>query len=446
MGLRELSKRMSELKFADIPDVTVEKTRVAILNYLSGSLPGADSDLAFAEKSIWEDQNCSGDCVIIGHEKKTSPLAAAAVNAAMGQVFLQEDCHEHTISHPGVIVIPVALALAQARNASGAELIEAVVAGYEVQGKVGKGLIMDGFPRNGLRPASILAPFGAAAAAAKMLSLDGEKFMNAISIAANAAGGVMEFSTAGTPEISIQNSNGAKNGMMAAMLAAKGIVGAESVLDGRFGIGLAFNNREADWSALDDDSVWEIDETFIKIYPGCGHVLPTAQAITDIISKNSFTADDVEKIVIGVSQNGGTFPGVDNSGPFLGTISAMMSHQFMVASAIVKGEVSINGVKDYANSAINALASRAEVTIDDEIERRKLIGARVTVYLKDNSVYTSFQDDTVPQTEKGVKERTYIFAKPFYTEKRVDDILALIDKLPRLTDVSELMDLMQPNV
>jgi 2-methylcitrate dehydratase PrpD len=443
MGLYEFSKRIAELKYADIPAATVEKTRVAILNFLSGSLPGADSDLAYAEAAIWKEQNCSGNSVVIAHEGTTSALAAAAINAAMGQVFLQEDCHEHTISHPGVIVIPVALALGQSHHVSGEKLIEAVVCGYEVQGRIGKGLIRDGFPKNGLRPASILAPFGAAAAASKILGLDGEQTMNAISIAANAAGGMMEFSVTGTPEISIQNSNGAKNGMMAVLLASQGIKGAPTALDGRFGLGLALNNVACDWSALDESDTFEIDDTFVKIYPGCGHVLPTAQGIIDIVSSNQFDASDVKKVVVGASVNGGTFPGVDNPGPFHGTISAMMSHQYMVASAIIKGEVSIATIKQYDDEAINAFAPKVEITVDDEIETKNIIGARVTVYLKDGRKFVSFQDDTIPQTLYGIEERTRIFAKPFFDDARVDEILAKSKLIPQLSDINELMVLLK---
>jgi 2-methylcitrate dehydratase PrpD len=435
---------MVALKYQDLPPETIEKARVAILNYLSGSLPGADSDLAFAEESIWKAQNCSGNAVVIGHRGSTSPLAAAAINGVMGQVFLQEDCHEHTISHQGVIVIPTALALGQERHVSGEQLIEAVVCGYEVQGRIGKGLIRDGFPKNGLRPASILAPFGAAAAAAKILGLNAEQFQNAITIAANAAGGVMEFSITGTPEICIQNSNGVKNGIIAALLAEQGIQGAPTALEGRFGIGLAFNNVVCDWRALDETDLFEIDDTFIKIYPGCGHVLPTAQGIIDIVKNNQIDPDDVEKVIVGVSVNGATFPGVDNPGPFKGTISAMMSHQFMVSSALTKGEVSIATIRQFADGAINALAPKVQVTVDEEIEGRKIVGARVTVYLKDGRTFTSFQDDTIPQTEAGVIARTYIFGEPFFTEARIDQILAKVKTLPQLADINELMALFVP--
>jgi len=445
MGLKALSSRLANLRFDDLPSATVYKTKLAILNFLSGSLPGADSGIAAAERTVWEAQGCTGNSVIIAHSGATSPLAAASVNAAMAQVFLQEDCHEHTISHPGVIVCPVALALGQQSHATGKELITAVVCGYEAQGRIGKGLIRDGFPRNGLRPASILAPFGAAAAAAKIMNLGSDAIANALSIAANSAGGVMEFSITGTPEICIQNAGGAKSGMMAALLAKAGVKAAPTALDGRFGVGLAFNNAACDWSALDGgaNKGYEIDETFIKIYPGCGHVLPTAQGIMDIISRRSIYPDDVEKVIVGVSKNGGTFPGVDNKGPFGGTISAMMSHQFMVAAAIVKGSIDIEAIKAYGDASIAKLAERVDVRIDEEIEAKKLIGARVRVFLKDNTVLESYQNDTVPQTEQGVIDRTRKFAKPYFDDARIEEILAKAKDLENLPDVNELMTLFE---
>jgi 2-methylcitrate dehydratase PrpD len=96
--------------------------------------------------------------------------------------------------------------------------------------------------------------------------------MNAQSIAANTASGVMEFVNTGTPDICIQNCFAAKNGMTAALMASNGIAAASSILEGRFGMGFAFLNEACDWSKLAEDKDYIIDDTFIKVYPGCGHV------------------------------------------------------------------------------------------------------------------------------------------------------------------------------
>lgn len=445
--LLKLANRLESISFDKLPAATTHKTKTAILNYIGGSLPGADAEITMAEKALWAGQGCTGCCTVIGHRGKTAPLAAAAINATMGQVFLQEDCHERTISHPGVIVIPVVLALGQALHASGRQVIEAVVAGYEGQGRIGKGLIRPGFPENGLRPASYVGPFGSASAAAKLLGLSAEKIRDAISVAGNTCAGVMEFSVSGTEDICIQNCYSAKNGLMSALEAKNGLRGAPSILEGRFGLGMALNDTACDWSAMGEADAYEIDDTFIKIYPGCGHVLPTAQAAMDLVTRYGVTAKDVKRAIVGTKAGGKSFPGCDNPGPFAGTISAMMSHQFMVAAALCTGNVDIAAVKRFADPAINEMAARVEVVVDDEVNSfgHEKSGGRLTLELHDGRTLSSYQDDTIPQSDEGVTQRMVVNGRPYFSDARVAEILDKARRMEELADICELMDLLEPD-
>jgi 2-methylcitrate dehydratase PrpD len=445
--LQKLANRLEDISFEKLPAATVHKTKTAILNYIGGSLPGADAPITMAEKALWAGQGCEGSCTVIGHKGRMAPLAAAAVNATMGQVFLQEDCHERTISHPGVIVIPVALALSQARRLTGKQLIEGVVCGYEGQGRVGKGLIRPGFPDYGLRPAAVVGPFGSVSAASKLLGLDASGIRDALSVAGNLCAGVMECSIVGTEDMCIQNCYSAKNGMQAALEAQAGLHGAYSILDGKFGVGRALNRVECDWSALGETDAYEIDDTFIKVYPGCGHVLATAQAAVALVREYGVTDKDVKHVVVGTKAGGKSFPGCDNAGPFGGFISAMMSHQFMVSAALVTGDVTIAAVKDFANPAIYEMAKRVEVVVDDEVNSygHEKSGGRVTMELYDGRVISSYQEDTLPQTDEGVDKRMLVNGEAYYTPDRVEKIVDLCHNLEKLDDVSELVDLLEAN-
>ena len=127
--IKRLSKLLDEIRYEELSSETVEKTKEAVLNFFGGSLPGALKPLTLAEKRFWERQGCVGEAVILGHRGKTSAVAAAAVNGAMGEIYLSEDVHMPTSSHPGMIVIPVAMAAAQEAHADGRKVIEAIAAG-----------------------------------------------------------------------------------------------------------------------------------------------------------------------------------------------------------------------------------------------------------------------------------------------------------------------------
>jgi 2-methylcitrate dehydratase PrpD len=418
--LQNLGKRLEKISFETLPAATVEKTKTAILNYLGGSLPGADADLTASEKALWDGQNCSGDCVVLGHRGKTAPLAAAAINAAMGQVFLQEDCHEYSLSHPGVVVIPAVLAMGQVLGASGKQIIEAVVTGYEAQGRIGLGLITSKFPRNGLRPASFVAPFGSAAGVAKLLGLDRQGIVNALAIAANTSAGVMEFVNTGTPDICIQNCFAAKNGMTAAIMANNGIAAANTILEGRFGMAMAFLNEACDWSGIGEDRDYIMDDTFIKVYPGCGHVLSTAQAAVALTKKYKIDPKDIKSVRVGVRSGSKFFPGCDNDGPFNGTISAMMSQQFAVSSALTKGEVSIDLVKKFDDRDINAMAKKSPSRwTRTSTKWATSICVPRRGHTKRRHRPFRLSGDVVPQTKEGVIERMIHNGKEYFSDGRI---------------------------
>lgn len=426
---------------------TVKKTKLAILNYIAGSLPGADAKVTMAEMNMWASLGSSGGkCTILGKRGNYGVLEAAAVNGTMGQVIFQEDCHEKSISHPGVIVIPTALALGQHQDISGRCLMEAVVGGYEIQGRIGRGLILPGFPKNGLRPASVVGPFGSAAAAGLILGLSHEQIADALSIVANTVSGVMEFSISGTEDICIQNCYSVKNGLMAAFEAKAGIGGASTILDGRFGLACALNGGLAfDKSVLNNPDSYEIDDTFIKMYPCCGHVLPTAQAIAEIMASQRIQTHEVDSIRIGTREVGKLFPGCDNPGPFEGIVSAMMSHQFAAASAIVKGAFDVNAVQDCTNLEIYALARKSLVYIDEDVSALPAhrAGGKVEVILKDGTSITSFQNETIPLSSEGVLKRMRENGRRFYSSQQIESVIEKIMNLESVKNINEIMSLLE---
>ena len=446
--LLELGRLLGAIRYDELPGLTVDKAKDTILNFLATGLAAAGSPLVSAEKGVWELAGGCGDCVIIGHSGRVTPIAAASVNALMGQIYLLEDCHEHTLSHPGVVAIPVALALGQGANASGKNVVEAVVAGYEAIGRIGTVLIAPGFPSFGQRPASTLAPFGGAAAAALVLGLDGKGISNALAISANTASGVMEFVNSGADDICLQNCFAAKNSVMATMLAAKGIAGSMSILDGQFGLGKAMNRSDLDWSAIvaDTPGHYQIDESFIKRFPGCGHVLATAQAATALVAKKKIAPENIESVSLGVSQRAKDFPGVDNVGPFSGTISAMMSHQFMVASVFVHGEVSARTVDMYDHPGVADVAKRISVELDEEVDRAfpQKTGAKLKMRLKSGEELSEFVEDISPLKRDEVIARFRGSADQYFPGSRIDEIIDKTMNIELLGSVNELMVLLEP--
>src|SRR6202035_864533 len=97
--------------------------------------------------------------------------------------------------HPSAVLVPAILAQGEASGSSGAEMLTAYIAGYEVWAEL---LAREPTPlhRKGWHPTAVLGPVAAAAACAKLRGLDAAATATAMAIAASmAAGLVANFGT-----------------------------------------------------------------------------------------------------------------------------------------------------------------------------------------------------------------------------------------------------------
>ena len=126
----------------------------------------------------------------------TSPYFAAMANAAASHVAEQDDVHNGSVFHPATVVFPVALALAQARGASGKQLLTAAVAGYEVGIRVGEFLGRSHYKV--FHTTGTAGTLAAAAAAGNLLGLDAAQMQHAFGSAGTQSAGLWEFLRTGS--------------------------------------------------------------------------------------------------------------------------------------------------------------------------------------------------------------------------------------------------------
>src|SRR5690606_28216739 len=144
-------------------------------------------------------------------------------------------------------VIPAALAAAEARGASGQELLAGIVAGYEIMHRVA--LAMGVTPsRAGFHVSSLVAPLGAAMAAGKIMRLPPDQLLAAIGIASSAASGIKAFAAGegGGMAKRLHHGRGAEAGLSACRLAARGFQGPPGAIDGKWGLLELFGRDTAD--------------------------------------------------------------------------------------------------------------------------------------------------------------------------------------------------------
>src|SRR5690606_32954736 len=203
---------------------------------------------------------------IVGARVRCSAQDAAFANAVRGHGLVRDDMHVGSVSHLGTVVVPTLLALADTarRPIRGSDWLAALVAGYEVGGKIGR-VILDSDVARIHRPTGVTGPLAAAAAGARALGLDVATTTTALAIAANTASGYNEWAATGGSEMFFQVGFAARNAVAAVQLAAIGAFASTTAIDGAASLLAAFGkgaHAEAVPEPFTDG--FEIERVFFK--------------------------------------------------------------------------------------------------------------------------------------------------------------------------------------
>jgi hypothetical protein len=135
----QLAHFAANLQFEDIPEAVVRRAEDLFLDWFGSALAGKVGRPVQTIESLAYDMGPhEGRAEILISRRKTSPLFAAMVNAASSHYAEQDDVHNGSVFHPGAVIFPAVLAVAQDRGASGKDLITAAVAGYEAGIRIGE--------------------------------------------------------------------------------------------------------------------------------------------------------------------------------------------------------------------------------------------------------------------------------------------------------------------
>ena len=216
-----------------------------------------------------------------------------------------DDVTRESSLHPGVAVIPAALALAQERRSAPTAFLEAVVAGYETTMRVGNALGAASAYARGCHPTGVAGVFGAAVAAGRLSGLDAGGLVRALGIAGTMASGSLEYLADGAWTKRLNAGWAAHAGIVAAGLAAAGFTGPATALDGRFGVLHAYTDAPLpeELTARLGDPLMVLKVT-IKPYACCRYTHPLIDGVLALRAEHGITPEDVAAIRLGVLSAG----------------------------------------------------------------------------------------------------------------------------------------------
>jgi 2-methylcitrate dehydratase PrpD len=349
---RKLVDWAVRLKFSDIPQPTVEKTKRLFADWVFCAFAGAGYRTIDGLKAVADETGgaAQGPCSTFVGDKRP-PYWASYINAGAGHVVEQDDLHNASVVHPATVVFPAAWAAAQSRGASGADFIAASVIGYEVACRVGRLLGREHYRI--FHSTATAGTLGAAAATARILGLDAEKTLDALGSAGTQAAGLWQFLATAADSKQVHCAHAAGTGVQSAFLAKHGVTGAHDILLGPQGMFAGMSKGKPDASVLPFDGQYEVDATSFKFHSSCRHTHPSADALLDIITENGLAPEDIARVDCGVHQSA-----LDVLGPAEGAASV---HQSKFSMGFVLGAI--------ANGRSAQLADFTEARLEDQAVR-----------------------------------------------------------------------------
>lgn len=283
-----------------IPAVVRARTTEHILDYLGNALGGSTVPSSAALRAAFGHVP-PGGAMVIGGAGVALPECAALLNGAFAHALEMDDTHQPSSTHPGAVVIAAALAAAEQIDATGHELLSAIVAGYEVMTRLGMALGPAEQYARGFHPTPVCGVFGAATAAGLLHGATPAQLASAYGVAGSQASGLLEFLGDGSVVKRLHPGWAAHGGLIAARLALAGFSGPVTVFEGSHGLFRAFSGAarpepllEGDWSAP------QLLRTSIKAHACCRYNQAPLDALLQCLREGHVRADEVETVELGV--------------------------------------------------------------------------------------------------------------------------------------------------
>lgn len=414
--IHALAEFTSGLSADRLPAPVVERAKLCLLDYIGVGLQSDRYGTASTRRGTQEllavlrAEGASGDSIVLGRPERLTPSNAVLVNAYLGQSTSLDDTAVRSMAHVACAVVPTILAFAGPAKADGREMIAAIVAGYEAMIRVGRA-VMPGLAKRGFHVTALTAPFGAAAAAARLMQLDATKTASAFGIAGNLGSGVQEalFRSYAAGKYAVGRS--AQAGVLGALLAREGMAGAPAFLEGPEGFLRAMSDEVFPHLVTDTlGEEFEIADIGFKFHSGCRHWHAAVDAIEDIRGERPFAPADIEAIHV-ETYGEALRMNIDHpgSGDEARLCTPFAIAQSLLGEKIIAGDVFSD--EQLQRDDVRALMERVTHSLNPEFERRYPLDwpVAVAVTLRDGDVLRAARDR--PQGEPGNTPPASVIAK-----------------------------------
>lgn len=385
---RILAQFVAGLELGGVPASVRETAKIVLLDGIGCLVAGTAAPLARSVAKTFGAVSGGDQSTIFASGQKAGARDAALANAIALYGVGLNDIHKPSGTHPGGCVIPTIIAMAEHVDASGSEILAAMIAGYEINGRIGMAVKASHRAR-GFHPTGTCGTFGAAAAAGKLAGMGAEAMVEVLGIAGSQASGLYEFHHTGSTTMIYHAGRAAQNGVEAVMMAQAGLTGPETVLEGEQGFYAAMAGA-VDRNAITGElgERFMVSSTSLRPQFGCNSTKSTSAALAGFLQSGVARVDEIAAINIAVHP----LPARDNdiASP-QSLLGARLSLQYNAALVLAHGDVVVRDLTeaDLFDPALRRYLGLVSVKADDALGR---YACRITITLG-NGVQHEYSDE-----------------------------------------------------
>ena len=418
----------------DAPPEVINRARVAFTDTVGVMLAGCRQDVSHILCDMVRLEGSAPAASIVGQSLRASPQLAALANGVAAHAMDYD--LTYVAGQAASAVIPAVLPVAEVTGATPAETMAATIIGFEVAARVGRANFLASSV-GGWHTVGVVGVIAAAAACARLMKVPVEQIPSIVGISASMASGLsVNFGSMTKP---LHSGHAARNGVMAALLGARGFTSNPNALEGHsgyfedFGRGLEVTyepfkdlGRRFDLIALGYD---------LKAYP-CGGLAHTSiEAALALRERLAARVADITSIHCSVTRNAGQRAGIQYP---QSVENAKFSLAYMVAYSLVHGAPMIGAFTEAAirDERVKALAGTVSATVDPALgPGTRESPAVLKVTLSDGQTFeqrVDYQTGSIknPMTQAQIENKFRDCAAQSVNADVADKIIAVLNALP----------------
>lgn len=449
---RQIAAFALSMRLEDVPQEVISHGKILLTDTFGVAMSCQNMTHAAAIRKTVEAMGSAPQSTLWGTGKKASMADAVLYNAALIHGADYDDTHVASIVHPSAAVVSTALTVGEYRGATGRQMLEAIIMGWEIIIRLGlaaKGRFHDvGFHGTG-----IVSPFAAACVAARLLGDSQQTLENALGICGSQAAALQQFLKDGSWTKKVHPGWAAHSAIYALAMARNGLTGPKQVFEGEFGMWMThcggIDGLREEMSDL--GRVWHTTEITVKLYPVCHMTHSFIDCMTKLMDQQHFEAGDIESAECRIESRCYPIVCTPREAKVRPSTDYMMrfSLPYVVAMAAKKhrvGPAEIN-LRYASDPEIQDLMDRITCVDDNSKRNPGYFPGYLTVTLKDGRTFTMDQRYEMgtaqnPLNMEAVSRKFADNLENFYSRERISEILESIKSFEQLPNPDGFLKLL----